>query len=330
MINASFLLSTDEFAKLYDDEAVNRVRRLAPGNGKLIPSSGWVRHLETLSQTDVLFSGWGAPVMSEELLQTMPRLKAVFYAGGSVRYFTTDAFWQRRIRITAVPALNAIPVAEYTVSVILLGLKRFWHYARQTRELRHFRNGGPVTGAHGATVGLISYGCVARLVRQRLLASDLKVIVYDPFLTEAEASHENVQLASLEEVFATADAVSLHTPLLDETNRLIRGSHFERMKPGAIFVNTARGEIVDEPEMIAALRKRPDLQAVLDVTSPEPPADNSPLYSLPNVVLTPHIAGSLGNECRRLGNAMVDEFERYLRNEPLLWELTSEKAAVMA
>jgi len=102
------------------------------------------------------------------------------------------------------------------------------------------------------------------------------------------------------------------------------------MKPGTLFINTARGEIVNEPGMIEALRQRPDLQALLDVTSPEPPAADSPLYTLPNVMLTPHIAGSLGPECQRMGHAMVDELERYLDGRPLSWEVTPQRAATMA
>lgn len=330
MINASFLLGAEEFPKLYDRDAVARIRRHCVRMPPLIPSADWREHLDVLAETDVLFSGWGSPVMDEKFLLAAPRLQAVFYAGGSVRYFTTDAFWRRSIRITAASAFNAIPVAEYTASVILLGLKRFWHYAHVTREQRTFKNGGPVVGAHGAVVGLISYGRVARLVRERLQASDVKVLVYDPLLSPADAEREQIELVSLDRLFSLADAVSLHTPLLRETVGLIRGRHLQQLKPGAIFINTARGEIVNEPEMIACLRARPDLQAVLDVTAPEPPLPDSPLYTLPNVVLTPHIAGSLGHECRRMGNAMVDEFERFLQRQPLLWELTPKTAAVMA
>ncbi len=111
---------------------------------------------------------------------------------------------------------------------------------------------------------------------------------------------------------------------------MIRGRHFDAMKPDATFVNTARGAIVNEPEMVACLERRPDLQAILDVTCPEPPAPDSPLYTLPNVSLTPHIAGSLDTECWRLGDAMADEFERYLDDLPLRWEITREKIATMA
>lgn len=327
---AAFLLADDARASVYPDSVCARLRRHVQLAPVAIPPEAWRLHRGTLASVQLIFSGWGAPVMDEELLRAMPELKAIFYGGGSVRYFTTDALWSRGVRITTAAAINAIPVSEYTVSAILLGLKRFWHYARLARDARTFPVLRPLPGAYHATIGLISYGTIARLVRQRLLAHDLDVLVYDPFLTEDEARAERMRKVGLDELFALSDVVSLHTPLLPETAHLIRGVHFDRMKRDAFFINTARGEIVDEPEMIAALRRRTDLQALLDVTSPEPPRPDSPLYTLPNVVLTPHLAGSLGPECERMGHAMADELGRYIRGQPLQWEVTSERAALMA
>jgi phosphoglycerate dehydrogenase-like enzyme len=102
------------------------------------------------------------------------------------------------------------------------------------------------------------------------------------------------------------------------------------MKSGATFINTARGELVREDELAEVFSQREDLTAVLDVTHPEPPVEGSPLYSLPNVVLTPHIAGSLGRECRRLGQAMIDEFDRWHAGQPLRWQITEAQAALTA
>ena len=102
------------------------------------------------------------------------------------------------------------------------------------------------------------------------------------------------------------------------------------MKPNATFINTARGAVIREPEMIAALRERPDVFALLDVTDPEPPAADSPLLSMPNVILTPHIAGSVDAECQRMGRYMVEELKRHLNGEPLKWEITRERAALLA
>jgi phosphoglycerate dehydrogenase-like enzyme len=330
MLAAALLSSPEALASAYGEVVLARLRPLVGRLDVIAPGEAWREHLARLRDTEVIFSGWGAPRMDDEFLRHLPKLRAVFYAGGSVRYFVTEALWQRGIRLTTAQAINAIPVAEYTVSALLLGLKRFWHYARVTRENRDFPTARPMPGALGSVVGLVSYGTIARLARQKLHGFEVQVMVHDPFLTDEEARREAVWKVSLDELFATADAVSLHTPHLPETAGLIRGRHFELMKPGAFFLNTARGEVVDEAGMIAVLQRRPDLQAVLDVTAPEPPAPDSPLYTLPNVVLTPHIAGSVGRECLRMGHAMVDEFERFAAGRPLRWEITSERAARIA
>jgi phosphoglycerate dehydrogenase-like enzyme len=324
------LMSSEALAAAYSEPVLARLRARVGQPFLITPGDAWRQHSEVLRNAEIIFSGWGAPRMDDEFLQHAPKLRAVFYAGGSVRYFVTEALWRRGIRLTTAQAINAIPVAEYTVSALLLGLKRFWHYARVARHAHDFPTDRPMPGAFGTTVGLISYGAIARLVRERLRAFDVEVIIYDPFLSEEDARRDQMRKAGLDELFATADAVSLHTPHLPATARLIRGRHFELMKPGALFLNTARGEVIDEPEMIAVLQRRPDLQAVLDVTAPEPPAPASLLYTLDNIVLTPHIAGSVGRECERMGQAMMDEFERYQAGQPLRWEITADGAESIA
>ena len=152
----------------------------------------------------------------------------------------------------------------------------------------------------------------------------MNVLVYDPFVAEHDAAALDVELVSLEAIFQRCDVVSLHTPSFPETRGMVTGNHIAYMKPGATFINTARGELVREAEMIEVLSMRRDLQAVLDVTYPEPPAADSPLYTLENVVLTPHIAGSAGAECRRMGRYMVEELQRYLAGEPLVYGLKRE------
>lgn len=285
---------------------------------------------EILAEAEVILSGWGMARLDEALLAHAPNLKAVFYGAGSIRYFVTEASWARGIRVTSAAAANAVPVSEYALAAILFSLKHAWQLAARVRQDHRYPQRPPVPGAYGSTIGLVSLGMVGRLVRERLRPFDVHVIAYDPFVSEADAQQLGVRLVSLEELFRTADVVSLHTPLIDETRNLIRGSHFASMKEGATFLNTARGAVVHEAEMIEVLQRRPDLQAVLDVTYPEPPAPDSPLYTLPNVVLTPHIAGSQWNECRRMGRYMVEEMRRYAAGEPLRWEVTQEQAERMA
>jgi phosphoglycerate dehydrogenase-like enzyme len=328
---ALFLLEGDSLDVIYGPSERDDLARMADFNGDPQTPESIRRDPSVLAETEVIFSGWGAPRMDEDFLAAVPNLRAVFYGAGSVRYFVTEAFWQRGIRLSSAYAANAEPVAEYTLATILLSLKKFWSFAAQTRlGLGWADHKRWVPGGFDSTVGLISCGMVARRTLELLRPFDLKCVVYCPFLTESKASDLGVELSSLPEVFRRADVVSLHTPELPETRGLITGRLISLMKPHATLINTARGAVVREAEMIEVLRQRPDLTAVLDVCDPEPPANDSPLLTLPNVVLTPHIAGSLGPECRRLGRYMVAEFRRYLDGKPLKWEITRQTAAGLA
>jgi phosphoglycerate dehydrogenase-like enzyme len=242
-----------------------------------------------------------------------------------VRAFVTDALWERGIRVSSASALNAVSVAEYTLAVILFSLKHGWRLMHEPGGSR-----SRVPGTFGATVGLVSLGAVGRLVRKMLRPHQLEVVAYDPFLSADEARRLNVRSVDLAELFRISDVVSLHTPLLPETRDLVTGAHIESMCQGATLINTARGAIVREAELVAVLERRPDLQAVLDVTDPEPPLPGSPLLHLPNVVRTPHIAGAIGPERRRLGRGMVEELRRYVRGKPLRWEVRREQIEHMA
>jgi len=282
---------------------------------------------DRVEEAELIFSGWGIPGLDEKFLAGAPALKVVFYGAGSIRHFVTDAFWARNIVITSAYAANAVPVAEYALATILLSLKHFWRHAASMKA-----GGGkssrsvPVPGAFRNTVGVVSLGMIGRDVCRRLRQHDLNVIAYDPYAKPLDG----VEMVALDEIFRRADVVTLHTPNLPETRGMITGQHFAAMKPGATFINTARGAVIREEELIYVLQQRPDLTAVLDVTNPEPPAVGSPLLTLPNVVLTPHIAGSMDNECRRMGQYMVEELRRFLTGQPLQWQITKEKAAHLA
>jgi len=328
-LNAIYILGDGFFEKVYGPEEqrdiAGRVNVLAPPyNAKCV-----LQHPDVLRETDVIFSSWGAPVLDAAFLAAAPRLKAFFYAAGSVKGFVTEAFWKRNVVLCSAWGANAVPVSEFTLAAILFSLKHAF-------RLQQAYCGQPVSGdrivpgAYGATVGLVSLGMIGQLVRERLRPFDVTILAYDPFVKPAEAERLGVTLVPLDVLFRESDVVSLHTPWLKETEGLITGDLLASMKPGATFINTARGAVVREPEMIEVLQRRPDLFAVLDVTHPEPPGANSPLFTLPNVFLTPHIAGSMENECRRMGRYMIDEFDRFLAGQPLKWQVTQAKAALLA
>ncbi len=323
----------DKVESIYGPELLAAIaRRVDLVRPDPVPREELEKNPDILRDVEVIFSGWGAPLMDETFLNAAPKLQAVFYGAGSIRYFTTEAFWDRNILVTSAYAMGAVPVAEYTLATILLSLKNVWHYAlgikRRGANMVPWHT--PCAGGYGSTVGLISLGMIGRLVLERLRLFEIEVLAYDPFVTPDEADTLGVELVSLDDIFRCCDVVSLHTPWLKETENMIQGRHFELMKKRATFINTARGAIVDEPAMLDVLARRSDLTAVLDVTYPEPPVDGSPIYTLPNVVLTPHIAGAMDNECRRMGLSMIEEFDRWAGGEPMKWAINREKAARLA
>jgi len=330
MHDGLIILDSHAYERIYGQEHLDvisgRVRLLA----KPLSKDEALARPDLLARVEVIFSGWGAPKMDAAFLSAAPRLKAVFYGAGSIRYFTTDAFWARDIAVSSAYAMNAVPVAEYTLATILLSLKNFWFHTAEIKRLGRLTERVPCAGAYGSKIGLISLGMIGRLVRDRLRSFDLEVLAYDPFISPDEADRLGVELVSLDELFRRCDVVSLHAPWLQETEGLIHGRHFEQMKPRATFINTARGAIVREDELCAVLQRRPDLTAVLDVTWPEPPAQGSPLFTLPNVLLSPHIAGSRDRECRRMGRLMIEEFDRWNRGEPLRWAISEAQSLTLA
>jgi phosphoglycerate dehydrogenase-like enzyme len=325
MLKGIFILRAEAFSDIYG-RVQDEIRRLVqvdlppqtPNVGEQTP--------EVLQDIDLLFTGWGGPCLSAAFLRAMPNLKAVFYGGGTVYPVITPEFWDQNIPITSAAGANAVPVAEYTLSQILFCLKGGWQSALAIKSEQKYPPRQQYPGNYGSTVGLVSLGLIGQRVCALLKNFDLKVLAYDPFVDPGLARSLNVELCPLDDIFRRADVVSLHTPWLPETEGMITGEHFAAMKPKAAFINTARGAVVRANEMIAVLEQRPDLTAVLDVTYPEPPEAGSPLYTLPNVVLTPHIAGSLGLETQRLGETMLEELQRYLKGEAFRWRVSPEQA----
>ncbi|MHB1001074.1 MAG: hydroxyacid dehydrogenase [Armatimonadota bacterium] len=330
MLKGIFILDTGAYDRIYGDSERNDISSLVDIYVPQQTPQSIRENPEIINEADIIFSGWGGPHIDVNFLKTAPNLKAVFYGAGSIKGIVSDAFWDRGILISSAYGANAVPVAEYTVSQIIFCLKSGWHYASSTRRNRNWKERFPVPGTYRSTVGIISLGMVGKHVCRLLKSYDLKVLAYDPFVSEQDALDLGVELCSLDEIFERSDVVSLHTPLLKETEGMITGRHLASMKQYSSFINTSRGAVIRECEMIEVLQDRPDIQAVLDVTHPEPPVPDSPLYKLPNVVLTPHIAGCQDEECKRMGRCMVDELKLFLDGKPLKWGITRERVAILA
>lgn len=284
----------------------------------------------SLARADYLLGTWGVPRLDDSFLRAAPRLKGLFYAAGSVKYFVTPEVFERGIIIASAWRANALPVAEFALGAILLGLKRVFPYARHLREHRKWEQTLKVAGAYKSTVGLLSLGAIGRRVAELLRQFEVRVISYDPHVSAEAMRAIGVRFVGLEELFGTSDVLSVHTPWLPETEGLVDARLLSMLKNGATFINTSRGAVVNEADFIEVMTKRPDVTAMLDVTYPEPPVASSPLWELPNVILTPHIAGSMGPEIARLGEWMVDELLRHIEGKPLLHQVSEEMIPRMA
>ena len=271
------------------------------------------RHAALLAETEVLITGWGCPPIDEAALARMPRLRAVLHAAGSVRsLIATEAVWQRQLLVTSAAVANAEPVAEFTLAAVIFAAKNAFgardHY-RAAHDYQATEQTAAI-GTYGRRVGVIGASKVGRRVLELVRPLDLDVVVSDPYLDTAQAAELGARLLELDELLAACDIVSLHAPDLPSTRHLIDRRRLALIADGGCFINTARGGIVDEQALTEELVSG-RISAFLDVTEVEPLPADSPLYRLPNVFLTPHVAGSLGNELARLGAAAVTELERY-------------------
>lgn len=279
-----------------------------------------------LPRVEVLLTGWGCPPLDDAVLRAGPRLRAVAHAAGTVKNHVTPALLER-VAVSSAAAANAVPVAEYTLAAILLANKRVFEARARYREVRAFRfwpHELPGLGNYGKTVGLVGASRVGRRVAELLRPFDLRVLVADPYLAAPEAARLGAAHVQLDALLEASHVVSLHAPLVPDTRGMLDARRLARMRDGATLVNTARGGLVDAAALEAELVSG-RLAAVLDTTEPEPLPADSPLYDLPNVFLTPHVAGALGAETRRLVDLALDEIARFARGEPFAHPVRAEE-----
>ncbi|KQQ62764.1 hydroxyacid dehydrogenase [Microbacterium sp. Leaf320] len=300
-------MSPEVFALLFDEARLQRLRTLAPSPQLAIDGGD-------LSDTEILLTSWGAPRLDAELLDRMPRLRAVVHAAGSVQQLVSDELWERGITVTSAADANAVPVAEYTFATIILAFKRAFVHMRSPSTVLEWRDlvGSTRYGSVGRTVGIVGFSRIGRrVVRMLGQLDDIRIIVADPFVSAQAVADAGAELLPLDDMLGQVDVLSLHAPALPETRHMIGAAELAALHDGATVINTARGWILDHEALLAECESG-RLDAVLDVTEPDPLPTDSPLRTLSNVALTPHIAGSMGNEARRLADSALDDVEALL------------------
>ena len=280
-----------------------------------------------------IFSTWGMPVLTEdEIAARFPDLRAVFYGAGSVQHFARP-FLARGAAVYSAWAANGVPVAETTVAEIILANKGFYQTSRVFRE-----QGKPAAtallanypGSFDVSVGLLGCGMIGSMVAQRLRDYRVAVRIFDPFVSDERLAALGASRASLDEIFSECSVISNHLANNAQTRGMLTYAHFSRMLPYATFINTGRGAQLIEADLVQALQEVPTRTAVLDVTFPEPPEAGHPFYTLPNVILTPHLAGSHNHEVARMGEYMAEECERVLTGRAPKWQVTEKMLETMA
>lgn len=314
---------------VYGQGRCERVAALTELYPHVVTAANFDRHAAKLGDVEVIFATWGMIRFEDRHFRAMPRLKAVFYAAGNVKAFA-EPLIQRGVILVSAWEANAIPVAEMCLSQILLSLRGYFRAVRRYRELKtHESKKFPRTGVNGETVGMIGMGKIGTRLTRLLKDYPLKVIAHDPFLTAERAAALGLERVSLDEVFKRALVVCNHIPDIPTTRGVLKVEHFQAMRDGATFINTGRGAQVVEGDLIEVLQARPDLTALIDVTWPEPPAADSKLWSLPNLVISPHIGGTIGDEVVRLADLVIAEFESWAAGQPLKQQVTAEVLATM-
>ncbi|MFF1547109.1 hydroxyacid dehydrogenase [Streptomyces sp. NPDC058291] len=329
---AVFAMDPVHLPLLFPEPLMARLRRTAEIDSALVVrdfSDGSAA--AQLADAEVLITGWGCPRLDDRLFASAPRLRAVLHAAGSVRSLVDDALWERGVTVSSAVTGNAVPVAEYTLAMILLTGKHVFTHRERFRRTHALPTSAETaaTGNVGRRVGVIGASRVGRRLLELLRAHDFDVLLHDPYVDAAEAAELGARLVPLDDLLQRSDIVSLHAPDIPETHHLLDHARLALIRDGGVLINTARGALVDHAALTDELVSG-RLHAVLDVTEPEPLPADSPLYRLPNVFLTPHIAGSLGNELERLGRIVVEELERLAAGLPLVHEVRHTDLARVA
>lgn len=333
-MKAIFLNEGNDISRVYSKKSVQDLNDRLGMDCKVYNKQMLLAEPEKFADVRYVFSTWGMTQLTEEeIRKCLPKLECIFYAAGTVQLFARP-FLSCGVKVFSAWMANAVPVAEYTVAQILLANKGYYQaadiYSRSGDHHKARKQFEHQPGNYDTPVGILGIGAIGEMVCQMLNPFRLKVLAYSRSLTEEKAAAMGVEKSDIETIFKTCHVVSNHIADNPRTKGIFTKEHFASMRPYATFLNTGRGAQVVEQDLVDILAERPDLTAVLDVTCPEPVEKDSPFIGLDNCILTPHIAGSSGNEVWRMAEYMIAEYDRYAKGEPALYEVTEEMLERMA
>lgn len=278
------------------------------------------------NEVEYIFSSWGMTSFTkEEIQQYLPNLKAIFYAAGSVKHFGKE-FIENGVKIYTATKINGQPVAEFVAAQILLANKGYYQATRSYRSLWHirhyskcYRHASQRTGNYMAKIGIIGCGNIGRKVMELLSHYELDLNYYDPYVEEETVKEFGAKRLSMEEIFSQCDVITTHLPNIPELINVINYQLLSLMKDNATFINTGRGAQINEDDLIRVMREKPNACTLLDVTKQDPLRfpKFSKLMRQKNIFLSPHIAGSMGNEFERMVKFVYEIYDKMINGKIL-------------
>ncbi|MDO7882634.1 hydroxyacid dehydrogenase [Antiquaquibacter soli] len=284
--------------------------------------------LAQLERADVLITSWGGVTIDAETLRHAPRLKAIIHAAGSVKGHLTPDVWDAGVLVSSAVEIGAIPVIEYTRAMVFLASHRVISLAGSYRSGTFVPVGGR-QGKVGLRVGVVGASRIGAAVIRSLVAEGWTVSAYDPVVGDERLRELGATPLPLDELCRSSDILTLHAPSIPETDRMIDARRLAMLPDGATVINSARGSLIDHDALEAECASG-RIDAILDVTEPEPLPAGSGLLQLSNVFVSPHAAGIQGSERALLGAFAIEELRRYLDGEPLLGLVRQEVLGTIA
>ena len=274
---------------------------------------------ERLMGKDAVITGWGTSKLTQEVLEGNDTLKIICHTGGTVTPIVDDYAYNKGIKVLSGNQVYAESVAEAIIAYSLIGLRKIPTYLDRVHNGGWYQ-GEVWEGLLDQTMGFVSFGTIPKYLIELLKPFRVKVKVYSAHLSDEELTKYNMERASLEEIFSTCKIISVHSAYTAKTHHMINKELLEMIPDGAVFVNTSRGGVIDEPAMIEELKKE-RFTAVLDVYEQEPMAQDNPLRNMPNVYAIPHMGGPTYDRRKYVTLALCDDIQNYYAGKELRMEI---------
>lgn len=321
---------TKGFDTFFDAEQIQRLEHLGRVQWNVTGQQlTQIQLCEMIQGKDICITGWNTPVLDRAVLANADRLKLIAHTGGSVKPYVPDDAYEKGVRVISGNRLFSISVAEGVIAYALASLRNIPQFSS---GLKHgiWPNSFENRSLLDKRIGLVGYGMVARSLVEMLKPFGCTIFIHADYMSREELATQNLVKSELNEIFAQCDIVSLHCGMTDRNYHLIEKKLFGSMKKGALFINTARGAVMNEADFCKVFQARTDLTAVLDVYEQEPLPVDSPLLRLDNVLCMPHMAGPTTDRRLNVTRSLLDDIERFLNDSPLQNEILRGHAARMS